>query len=498
MNEDDILDYPYNNYLKVRLELVLLRDDELQAKIMRIVEAWMVHQRKQWHLEVAQAAADNKPEPSEPEHYWVTISRSQFIAQLYMFDSARAIEGKKNTISKGTLRKALNALIDDKYLITRAQPGNEFGSTQYTINRPLVQSHMSKLPKNPWSYLGHNGNVPADPVTNFDTPPQLQILTLPPVTEFVSGELQNLRLPLTNLETGELQNLRLLIDSVIESKKDTNNNKDMSNDISVTRTNEISDESKNTVSDGGNGSSDFQEVPSDQIPNSQALGEKIEALIQEVDKPLPAQDEAPKNEFEPQTEALPPNGEIQPGSYSPNETTNKRTRKPRAPKSQVSLTDTTPIPPPVKPSEDQLWTPLTCMQLADYYRGAVLEENTRKGSKYQRAVEAAIKLVNQQRKTYQEVDRVFRFMKCLDKYVPDGLWDEWWDGKDVDLWNVGDHCNAKLIEIERKKKERAKLSGKTSQGNNTPPAKQEPTPDKKALIAAAAERLARMQQQQAI
>lgn len=245
----------------------------------------------------------------------------------------------------------------------------------------------------------------------------------------------------------------------------TSTHNNMSSDISVTHADETS-KSKDTVSDGGNGSSDFQEVPSNQTPNSQALGEKIDALIQEADKPLPTQDEAPKNESEPQTEALPPNEEKTPSASCSQETTPKQTRKARSLKGKVSLTDTTPIPPPAKPSEDQLWTPLTCMQLADYYRGSVLGESNRKGSKYQRAVEAAIKLVNQQRKTYQEVDRVFRFMKCLDKYVPDGLWDEWWDGKDVDLWNVGDHCTGKLIEIERKKKERGMLA-KPGQSNNS-------------------------------
>ena len=191
----------------------------------------------------------------------------------------------------------------------------------------------------------------------------------------------------------------------------------------------------------------FKEDMSNDISDTHAKISEEEAKVEEETKDSQKKDET------------------QPASYSPSEATNKWPRKPRTTKPKVSLTDTTPIPLPEKPSKDQLWTPLTCMQLADYYRGFVLEESTRKGSKYQKSVDAAIKLVNLQHKTYQEVDRVFRFMKCLDKNEPDGLWDEWWDGKDVDLWNVGDHCMSKLTEIERKRKEKAQLSKPNSSGN---------------------------------
>lgn len=161
----------------------------------------------------------------------------------------------------------------------------------------------------------------------------------------------------------------------------------------------------------------------------------------------------------------------------------QETKKPRTTKKKVSLTDTTPVPKPEKPAEDALWTPLTCMMLADYYRGSTLAESERKDSKYQKAVRGAIKLVNQQRKTYQEVDRVFRFMKCLDKSEPDGIWDEWWDGKDVDLWNVGDHCEGKLKEIERKQKGKAQLKTQQSNGNGeTPSQTKAATPGSQATV----------------
>jgi gamma-glutamylcyclotransferase (GGCT)/AIG2-like uncharacterized protein YtfP len=211
-DNDAIMNYPYGTFLMDRLDLILLRDDELQARIMRIIEHEMVKLKAKWQDDKLKAIEKKKPIPPEPEYYWVTLSYAQIIAYLYKFDSAKAPKDKKNTISRSTLRKAINALIDDQYLLRKAKPGSEFGAAQYTLNTKLIEEHMwSRLPKDPWSYLGYNGNVPGEKLV----PPQAQNLN-PPPSKNVPGEAQNLNLPLTNFETGELQNLRLLIDREIE------------------------------------------------------------------------------------------------------------------------------------------------------------------------------------------------------------------------------------------------------------------------------------------
>jgi hypothetical protein len=122
--------------------------------------------------------------------------------------------------------------------------------------------------------------------------------------------------------------------------------------------------------------------------------------------------------------------------------------KARKKKTSVSLTDATPVPLPEKPTMDEPWTPLTCLKLADYYRGESLPESERKDSPYQKAVQAAISLVNRQPMTYEQVDAVFRYMKGLDA----SLKDDWWADKKVDLWHVAEHCMVKLRERERKAK----------------------------------------------
>jgi hypothetical protein len=112
----------------------------------------------------------------------------------------------------------------------------------------------------------------------------------------------------------------------------------------------------------------------------------------------------------------------------------------------VPLTDATPVPAPEKPSEEEAWTPLVCLKLADYYRGETSPESMWKDSPYQKAVQAAIRLVKGQGMSYQQVDAVFRYMKGSDE----ALKDDWWGDKKVDLWHVADHCTVKLREIERK------------------------------------------------
>lgn len=206
---DAIMNYPYGKFLMDRLDLILLRDDELQARIMRIVEHEMVKLKEKWEDDKVKAIEKKKEPPLEPEYYWIEpLSYAQIIARLYKFDSAKASKDKKNTISKGTLRKAINALIDDNYLLRKAKSGSEYGPAQYTLNTKLIEEHMwTRLPKDPWSYLGYNGN-----------PPQVQNLTLPPPKN-APGEVQNLNPPLANFDTGELQNLRLLIDREIELRK---------------------------------------------------------------------------------------------------------------------------------------------------------------------------------------------------------------------------------------------------------------------------------------
>src|SRR5947209_10535766 len=89
MHETMLFDYPYGLFLMERLELVLLCQDELEAKILRIVEYEMVRAREVWQALVAAAAKAHKSPPQEPAAYWVRLSHAQFFSRLYKYDTGK-------------------------------------------------------------------------------------------------------------------------------------------------------------------------------------------------------------------------------------------------------------------------------------------------------------------------------------------------------------------------------------------------------------------------
>jgi hypothetical protein len=205
MSEAILFEYPYNLFLMQRLEFVILTQDELEAKIMRIVEYEMVKQKEAWQNRVAQAIEAKKTPPKEPKVYWVRLSYAQVIGKLYKFDSAKVGAKHPLSLSKGTLRKAITSLIEKGFLFMRSKPGEEFGAPLYTLNRDLIQQAMRELPKDPFSVFFIGGG------TNFEPGGEVQILNVPP-TNFESGEVENLDLPLTEIEPPQVQNLEVFKD----------------------------------------------------------------------------------------------------------------------------------------------------------------------------------------------------------------------------------------------------------------------------------------------
>jgi len=131
--------------------------------------------------------------------------------------------------------------------------------------------------------------------------------------------------------------------------------------------------------------------------------------------------------------------------------------KPRSRKK--SLDEIAPLAPPECPPESAPWNATTCTKLADYYRTYTkLSER-----KSKRARDAVISLI-QRGKTREQVTKTYRYLLCLDKQEDGtGIFDEWWEGKEVDIWNVAEHIDVKLREIERKMK--VQQNGHSSNGH---------------------------------
>jgi hypothetical protein len=200
MSEATIFEFPYNLFVKQRLEFVVICQDHLAAAIMRIVEYEMIKSKETWQNKVVTAVEAKKTPPKEPAEYWVRLSHGQLIAKLYYYDSGKIekpgedateeeikeyLKKKGIALSKSTIRRTINLLIEMGFLLMRSKPGDEFGAPLYTLHRANIQKAMKALPQNPFSIFNYWGGV-----SNLES----------------GGELANLELPPNNLESGELPN----------------------------------------------------------------------------------------------------------------------------------------------------------------------------------------------------------------------------------------------------------------------------------------------------
>src|SRR5258708_4235567 len=222
MSEATIFEYPYNLFLKQRLEFVVICQDHLEASIMRIVEYEMIKRKEAWQDKGTLAAEAKKAPPKAPKEYWARLSQGQIIARLYLYDSAKLEKPededmeseawaeyrrkKALSISKSTLRKAIDRLIEKGFLLMRSKPGDEFGAPIYTLHRANVQKALKGLPANPYTIF-HAGGV-----SIFESGGESQNLEVPP-PEFESGDTQNLEVGVSEDESGESQNCEVNIDN---------------------------------------------------------------------------------------------------------------------------------------------------------------------------------------------------------------------------------------------------------------------------------------------
>src|SRR5260221_352401 len=221
MSEATIFECPYNLFLKQRLEFVVICQDHLEASIMRIVEYEMIKRKETWQDKATLAIEAKKPQPREPRNYWVRLSQSLIIAKLYLYDSAKLekpddedleseawVEYRRKkalSISKFTLRKAIDRLIDKGFLLMRSKPGDEFGAPIYTLHHANVQKAMKELPANPYTIFNGWG------VSNFESGGESQILEVPP---------SNFETPTSKNANSHSQNLEVNKDIYRESSLD--------------------------------------------------------------------------------------------------------------------------------------------------------------------------------------------------------------------------------------------------------------------------------------
>lgn len=132
-----LLKLPYGSYLMVRLDYKIICADELEAKIMRIIEMYMDDERKILYKQFL-----NDPKNTiEPEatveitkDVWPAISHRLFKNDLYDQD-----------MSENTLKRALKSLRKKNFILVRDKGLTRYEAPKYQINVDAVQEQLDLL-----------------------------------------------------------------------------------------------------------------------------------------------------------------------------------------------------------------------------------------------------------------------------------------------------------------------------------------------------------------
>lgn len=156
-----LLDFPYGSYLMLRLEYVLICGDELEAKIMRLIEMYMDNDRKKLLQEYLNSTKDCKPadQVNITKDVWAPISYRLFMYDLY--DQVK---------SENTLKRAIKSLQKKNFINVKFEQSNRYDAPKYQINVGVVQEEFNKLQKQ--GKLGYQRLTPSKLDTLKDSYPQ--------------------------------------------------------------------------------------------------------------------------------------------------------------------------------------------------------------------------------------------------------------------------------------------------------------------------------------
>lgn len=136
MPADKLFNYPYESFLMVRYEFILICEgNELEAKLLRIIESYVENARKALYRD----AANTQSAPREavipiPRNIWVPISYKLFMRDLYGTVS-----------SENTLKKGLKSLLEKRLIERRHTPQGRYDAPEYRLNVDALESLLATL-----------------------------------------------------------------------------------------------------------------------------------------------------------------------------------------------------------------------------------------------------------------------------------------------------------------------------------------------------------------
>jgi hypothetical protein len=148
-----LLTFPFGSFLMLRLEYVLLTDNELEAKILRLIEKRMDDERKRRY----QAQMNTMPPGTRetkavldiPKNVWVPISHALFLYDLYGLVQ-----------SENTLKRAIASLLRKQLILARKGQGR-YAPTEYRLNLEKIAQEFAAM-----SQQGRAGYQPVAPSSN--------------------------------------------------------------------------------------------------------------------------------------------------------------------------------------------------------------------------------------------------------------------------------------------------------------------------------------------
>ncbi len=131
-----LFDYPTDAYLKVRFDYLLIcTQDELEAKVLRIIERYVEMERARLFQQKVNAGADPQETIEVQRDIPVPISHALFLHDL--FDTVK---------SENTLKRALTSLLDKKYILM--EEGKEkYEPNSYCLNVNVIDGEFASIKK---------------------------------------------------------------------------------------------------------------------------------------------------------------------------------------------------------------------------------------------------------------------------------------------------------------------------------------------------------------
>lgn len=153
MSYNKLLNFAIGSYLMLRIDYVVICRDELEAKILRIIEMYMDMERARLYQEAVNAGTIETDEVIEvTKDIWIAISHKLFTRDLYQLVK-----------SENTLKRAIKSLIDKGFLLVRPGQG-KYDPMYYQLNTAKLQEELNKLAQ--LGIVGYQKLIPS----KFDTP----------------------------------------------------------------------------------------------------------------------------------------------------------------------------------------------------------------------------------------------------------------------------------------------------------------------------------------